>query len=67
MKSGPTSCGFDPKAMKEIRRQLASGELTAVFYRPTGRVLYVTEAELAGLKAADYTLLPHDGEEGPST
>ena len=58
MKSGPTSCGFDPRAMQEIRRQLAAGEVTAVFYRPTGRVLYVTPDELLTLREADYTVLP---------
>jgi hypothetical protein len=57
MKSAPTSCGFDPQAMREVREGLADGSLQAVFYRPTGRVLYVNAEELAALPRETYTPL----------
>ncbi len=54
MKSAPTSCGFDPAQFRELKEQLKAGLVTAVFHKPTGRVLYLEPAELAALPEADY-------------
>ena len=64
MKSAPTSCGFDPKVMREVREKLASGQMVAVYSKTVGRILYVTLEELAALEKGTYFILK--GSDSPA-